>query len=68
MPSSDTEDIPRSRTISLEGSDNFKEWLRYIRNLLTSKDIFNVADGSERSRQIRTLTSLRHGGSPTRRH
>ena len=38
----------RSRVILLDGHDNYKEWLCYVHNLLNSKDLYGVADGSER--------------------
>ena len=33
--------------VLLDGHDNYKEWLRYLRNLLIRKDLFDVAKGSE---------------------
>ena len=46
---SDSEDagISRHRFVLLDGHDNYKEWLRYLRNLLTGKDLLDVADGTD---------------------
>ena len=33
--------------VLLDGHDNYKEWMRYLRNLLIRKDLFDVAKGSE---------------------
>jgi hypothetical protein len=33
--------------VRLDGHDNYKEWLRYLRNLLIRKDLFDVANWSE---------------------
>jgi hypothetical protein len=31
--------------VLLDGHDNYKEWMRYLRNLLIRKDLFDVAKG-----------------------
>lgn len=54
---SDSEDagISRHRIVLLDGHDNYKEWLRYLRNLLTGKDLLDVADGTDTQPSDSTL-------------
>ena len=44
---SDETSTTRSRVILLDGHDNYKEWLRYVRNILNGKDLYDVADGTD---------------------
>ena len=43
--SSDNEETRKSRAIILEGQDNYREWHRYITNLLLVKDLADIAEG-----------------------
>ena len=54
---SDSEDagISRHRIVLPDGHDNYKEWLRYLRNLLTGKDLLDVADGTDTQPSDSTL-------------
>jgi hypothetical protein len=44
---SDETSTTRSPVILLDGHDNYKEWLRYVRNILHGKDLYDVADGTD---------------------
>jgi hypothetical protein len=54
---SDSEDagISGHRIVLLDGHDNYKEWLRYLHNLLTGKDLLDVANGTDTQPSDSTL-------------
>jgi hypothetical protein len=64
---SDETSTTRSPVILLDGHDNYKEWLRYVRNILHGKDLYDVADGTDPYPSARISSTSRRGRSRIRR-
>jgi hypothetical protein len=41
-----------SRVILMDGHDNYKEWLLYVRNILDGKDLYNQLMGQTRPQDV----------------